>query len=232
MKISLRTEWPSWAMIAGMFLGFGHRLVGDSGPVPVHWNINGQVDQYGSKWEGLLLMPILAAGVYVLMLILPRLDPGRANYDRFEGTYRTIRFAILAFLTLSHAAIIATALGCTFDVTRMTFLAIGVLLLVLGNVMGKIRPNWFCGIRTPWTLSSKLSWTRTHRAGGRLFVLLGLLTIATTFLPPPWNVALFLGPLVMATLWLVIYSYLIWRRDPDRVPPSGTTPADDESTKD
>jgi uncharacterized membrane protein len=196
--------------------------------IPVHWNINGQVDRYGGKWEGLLLMPVVAAGIYLLMLVLPRIDPGRANYDGFQHAYRVIRLAILAFLALFHAAIIATALGCTLDIARLALLANGVLLLVLGNVMGKIRPNWFCGIRTPWTLSSKLSWTRTHRMGGRLFVLLGLLTFGATFLPPPWNVAIFLGPTLLATAWLVIYSYLVWRRDPDRVPPSGTTPAEEQ----
>ena len=227
MKTMLRTEWPQWALIAAMFTASAAAWSIVPERIPVHWGADGQVDGYGNRWEGLLLMPLIAAAVYLGMLLVPRIDPGHANYDRFKNAYLVIRFAILVFFAFFHAAIVATALGCQFDMTRITFLAIGVLFLILGNCLGKIRPNWFCGIRTPWTLSSKLSWSRTHRAGGRLFILLGFLTLATTFLPPPWNVALFLGPVLLVTAWLVIYSYLVWRRDPDRVPPSGTTPAEE-----
>ena len=106
-------------------------------------------------------------------------------------------------------------------------LSMGVVFLVLGAVLGKVRPNWFVGVRTPWTLSSKLSWTHSQRAGGWMFVGLGLATFPAAFLPGPWNLAVVLGGALLATAWLLLYSYFVWGRDPDRVPPAGTTPADE-----
>ena len=101
--------------------------------------------------------------------------------------------------------------------------AVGLLFLVLGNFMGKIRPNWFVGIRTPWTLSSKLSWVKTHRLAGRLFVVMGLLFFMLALFRQPWVVAALVSALVVCLVWMVVYSYLVWRKDPDRVPPAGTT---------
>ena len=106
-------------------------------------------------------------------------------------------------------------------------LLMGVLMVVIGAVSGKVRPNWFVGVRTPWTLSSKLSWTHTHRAASWIFMLLGLATFPAAFLPAPWSLAAVFGSLLLGTVWLLLYSYVLWRRDPDRVSPSGTTPADE-----
>jgi uncharacterized membrane protein len=226
MKFSLRTEWPLWALIA--CIGLASAAVWPMTPerIPVHWNLQGEVDRYGGKVEGLLLLPLVALGIYLLLTFLPRIDPGRANYERFRSAYLAIRFAILALLAVLHATFLLSALGYRLDVARIVFFAIGTLFLVLGNLMGKIRPNWFVGVRTPWTLSSKLSWTRTHRVAGWIMVLWGLVTYAAVLLPIPWGFAVFFSTIVLGTVWLVIYSYLVWRRDPDRIPPAGTTPGE------
>ena len=101
----------------------------------------------------------------------------------------------------------------------------GGLFVVLGNLLGKVRPNWFVGIRTPWTLSSKLAWDRTHRAGGWVFVLLGVLTMATAVLHAGWALRVLGVAGVASLLGLVVYSYVLWRRDPEKTPPAGTQPA-------
>jgi uncharacterized membrane protein len=231
MKIALRTELPQWALIAGMFLASA--VVWSMVPerVPVHWGIDGQVDRYGGKWEGLLITPAIALGVYLLMAFLPLIDPGRANYARFKTAYLVFRIVFLIYMAVIHGAILATALGYRVDVGRVIFLSMGVLFLVLGNFMGKIRPNWFVGVRTPWTLSSKRSWTRTHRAAGWFFILLGLVAIGGGIAPRPGVIAM-IAVGVIGLPSLIIYSYLIWRNDPDRVAPAGTTPADDEPSND
>jgi uncharacterized membrane protein len=231
MKIALRTELPQWALIAGMFLASAAAWPMASERIPVHWGIDGQVDRYGGKWEGLLMTPAIALGVYLLMVFLPRIDPGRANYPRFKTAYLVFRVGFLVFAAVLHGAILLTALGYQVDVGRVVFLSMGVLFLVLGNFMGKIRPNWFVGVRTPWTLSSKRSWTRTHRAAGWFFILLGLVAIAGGIVPRPGVIAMIATALV-GLPFLIIYSYLIWRSDPDRVAPAGPTPADDESSND
>jgi uncharacterized membrane protein len=104
---------------------------------------------------------------------------------------------------------------------------IGGLMVVLGSLLGKIRPNWFVGIRTPWTLSSKTSWTRTHRLGGWLFLLVGLATLVSGAISAPVAFYVLMGGLGLTVVWTVVYSYVVWRGDPDKVPPAGTLPADD-----
>lgn len=114
------------------------------------------------------------------------------------------------------------------DVSTVAPLAVGVMMVLMGSVMGKIRPNWFVGIRTPWTLSSKSSWVRTHRLGGWLLVALGLALAAAAVVSSRAAVAVLIGGPAVTTLWLVVFSYLVWPRDPDKVPPAGTWPADEE----
>jgi uncharacterized membrane protein len=119
-----------------------------------------------------------------------------------------------------------TIRGAAVDISRMTGLLVGALFFLVGNLMGKIRPNWFVGVRTPWTLSSKRSWTRTHRFAGWVFVVGGLCFMGAGVFRAHvmWNVAA--GLLVAGIIATVVYSYLVWRTDPDRVPPAGTEPSD------
>jgi uncharacterized membrane protein len=104
-------------------------------------------------------------------------------------------------------------------------LIFGGLFAVLGAVMGKIRPNWFVGIRTPWTLSSKESWVKTHRIGGWVFILIGLVFVASSTLPAAPGLLISFGTLIIGAAWTVVYSYLVWQRDPVRYPATSTRPA-------
>ncbi len=114
--------------------------------------------------------------------------------------------------------------GVQLDGLTVVPVLVGGLFVVLGSVMGKIRPNWFVGIRTPWTLSSKLSWTKTHRLGGRLFVLMGITLLASEFVGSAWGLLFALAVVAGCLLWMVLFSYLVWRADPEKVPPFGTLP--------
>ncbi len=112
----------------------------------------------------MLLLPPTALGLYLLLLLLPRIDPRRANYAQFRGAYLVLRVAILMFLVLIYGFVLLWTRGIRLDVLVIPILAGG--LLVVMGVMGRVQPNWFVGIRTPWTLSSDLSWRETHRLGG------------------------------------------------------------------
>jgi uncharacterized membrane protein len=103
-------------------------------------------------------------------------------------------------------------------------LAMGALFIVLGNFMGKIRPNWFVGVRTPWTLSSKLSWDKTHRLAGWLFVLMGALFVLLALVPTGWMFAVTMTIDAICLIWMIVYSYLVYRRDPHRTSPAATSP--------
>ena len=195
--------------------------------MPVHWNLEGEVDRYGGRVEGVLLVPLIAIGIYALLLVLPRFDPGRDNYPNFRKAYLTIRVALLLFLAALYGGMLATALGHAVPFGLGITPLVGALFVAIGLVLGKVRPNWFVGIRTPWTLSSKRAWTRAHRLGGWLFTLLGLATLGVSLIDAAAaTLVLVAGSLALAVIVLV-HSYLIWRTDPDRVPPAGTSPADD-----
>jgi uncharacterized membrane protein len=222
MKTNWRVELALLLLIALMF---GAALVvWPSAPsdIPVHWNASGQVDRYGGKFEGLLLLPLMALGLYLLMRYLPNIDPGRLNYARFGGAYTAIRAGVLLLMAGIYAMVIAWVLGSPVDMSRAVPLAVGALFVLFGSVLGQVQPNWFVGIRTPWTLSSTESWSRTHRLGGRLFVALGVLFAVTgAFKLGPFGYVA-VGAAAAGIVVLVVYSYFVWKRDPAKQPPPGT----------
>lgn len=226
MKTWIKVEVPQWLLLGAMF-GAAALFWGRAPErIPVHWNFQGQVDRFGGKFEGLLLLPLIALGVYLLLLLAPRIDPGRANYARFQGAYTAIRIAILALLALIDVGIYAAIFKVPHAMGHLLNFGIGALFIVIGGVLGKVRPNWFVGIRTPWTLSSKQSWTRTHRAGGWVFLASGLATILAACISERVGLVVMLASVGVGCLGLVIYSYLVWRQDPDKLPAAGTRPAD------
>ncbi len=227
MKPSWRSELPLLLLLAAMFVLAAVTWSTAPAQIPVHWGLKGNVDRYAGRLEGLLLQPVLAAFVYALMLVLPKIDPGRANYARFSGAYYAIRASALAVMALIYGVIHLVIRGYAIDMPRTVGLLVGGILFVLGNLLGKIRPNWFVGVRTPWTLSSKLSWTHTHRVAGWVFIFGGIAVMAAGIFQTVFAVgvaAVVMGGGIAGT---VIYSYLVWRRDPNRVPPAGTLPTND-----
>jgi uncharacterized membrane protein len=193
--------------------------------IPVHWGISGRPDRWGGRFEGLLLLPLVGLLTYLVLLLAPRIDPGRANYASFAGAYGTVRLVVLLSMLALQVVMVLAARGHSVDVATLVPLIVGAMFVVLGNLFGKLRPNWFIGIRTPWTLSSKRSWDRTHHAGGWLFILFGFLLMSTALARTTWLIITVIGVIAAGVLGLVVYSYVEWRRDPDKTPPAGTLPA-------
>jgi uncharacterized membrane protein len=229
MKLSWRVEFPQLLIIAAMFAvaAFAWSQVPDR--IPVHWNIHGDVDGWGSKFTGLLLMPIIVFGIYLLTLIVPLVDPGRGNYKNFGKAFAVIRIANVLFMALIYAIVVLAAFGHNVNMSTVVMLATGVLLIVIGNFMSKIRPNWFVGVRTPWTLSSKLSWNKTHHLAGWLFMLIGALFFVMVLAPNFWMMTAIFVFDALCLAWIIAYSYLVYRNDPYRTPPAGTAPNDEPS---
>jgi uncharacterized membrane protein len=224
MKRTWRGEILQLLPAAAMFVAAASCWSYVPNHMAVHWNLQGEADGFSGKAVGLLLLPLVSVGVYLLTLLLPLFDPGRANYQTFASTYNAIRISISLFLAAIYSVIVLVALGYRVDMNTVVGLALGVLFMVLGNVMGKIRPNWFVGVRTPWTLSSKMSWTKTHRLAGWLFIVMGLLAAAWGLLQTAWLFGLMLAVDGGFALLIIVYSYLVYRSDPSRTAPAGTTP--------
>jgi len=181
--------------------------------VPTHWGISGQVDGWSSRTFGAFALPALMLMIWGLCYWLPAIDPRRGNYAKFRGTYDIVVAAILGFMLIVHVAILAVSLGVNVPIPVVISLAVGMMLVLVGNLLPRARPNWFFGIRTPWTLSSDRVWDRTHRLGGRMMVVAGLIIAVSGFAPPPWPGILIGVAAAGAAVVPIVYSYIIWRED-------------------
>ena len=182
--------------------------------IPVHWDMHGNVDRYGSRLEGALALPAGIALMALLVPVLPRIDPRGANYEKFRPTYHLVMNAVLTLMLGVHVAVLATSLGADVPVARLAPAGVGILLLVIGNALPRARPNWMFGIRTPWTLSSERVWERTHRVGGYCMVAAGVVILLSALLPPGRTpVMLFIGAITVASLVPLVYSFVAWRQE-------------------
>jgi uncharacterized membrane protein len=189
----------------------------DGAQVPIHWGIDGRANGWAPKWQGLLLLPAMTGGIALVLAFAPRVDPRSGNIQRSATAYWAIAVAALVLMAVIHVAAVLAATGRSVNIGLIVSLAVGGLFVVVGNFLGKTRSSWIFGIRTPWTLSSELAWTRTHRLGGYLFTLLGVAVIAAALLAPGGVPAfLLLGGVVVLVPLLFAYSYLVWRDDPER----------------
>ena len=184
--------------------------------VPIHWGPDGQVDGYAGKTVGLFLLPLVTSGVAALFWVLPVIEPRRANFEKSGKAYAAIWIGVMLMLAAIDVVAVAAAMGVELDVTLLVLVATGALLIVIGNYLPKVRSNYLMGIRTPWTLTSDLSWTRTHRVGGRLFVVEGLVFIVLGFLQPASEVlfVVLIGGIVVMLMFVFAYSYRVWKTDP------------------
>lgn len=217
MQIEWRKELPHLIVLAALLVVAG--LVWPLAPerMPVHWNLAGEADRFGGKFEGVLVVPLLTLGLYWLLLLIPFFDPRRENYARFQRPYRVIRWSLTLFMAALYGLTLAAAFGRPVDMSLWLSLLMSLLFVVIGGTLDGVQPNWFVGVRTPWTLSSSLSWTKTHRAAKWVFVALGLTFVPLGVWKTPATLALVFATGFGGVAGLVIYSYLIWKSDPDRV---------------
>lgn len=178
-----------------------------------HWNFRGEVDGWSSRSWGAWMIPVIIVFIWGLMRWIPTIDPLRDNYVKFAAAFETVMISVMLFMLLVHAMIIGGALGYPIAVGRVMPVAVGLLFVVIGNLLPRARPNWFFGIRTPWTLSSDRVWERSHRFGGRLFVVGGLLVAMSGLVDSRWSFAILTAVVVVCALASVGYSYLEWKKE-------------------
>ena len=182
--------------------------------VCVHWNAAGECDGYGSKFVGIFLMPIVVAGMVGMFTLIPRIDPRATHIAQSRKAYTVVWVTMLLFFLALHTVLMIELLGHDANIGSYVPLLVGLMFVVIGSYLGRIRSNYFFGIRTPWTLSSELSWNKTHRLGGKLFVLQGVLFMAGAILlaGEVWVYLLLGSSLVLVTV-LMAYSYIVWKGD-------------------
>lgn len=144
--------------------------------LPTHWNFNGEIDGYGHKgWAAFLMPGIMLALSLIIFGALPRFSPAKFEVESFRSTYGLISVLTIALLGYIHGIILWVSLDQTMEVGRALVGGIMIFFIVMGNYMGKVRRNFWMGIRTPWTLASERVWNETHRIGAWSFVGAGIL---------------------------------------------------------
>jgi uncharacterized membrane protein len=176
-----------------------------------HWNEQGQVNGYMPKFWGLFLMPIITLAMFLLFTFIPKIDPLKENIKKFRKYFDSFIVLIIAFMMYVHALTLFWNFGFRFDMGRMMIPALGIVFYYCGVLIEKSKRNWLIGIRTPWTLSSDLVWEKTHKLGGKLFKASGIIAVSGVFFPK-FAFLIFIVPVILSSLFSVIYSYLEYRK--------------------
>ena len=197
------------AAVAGLL--FWNRL---PDPMASHWNVNDQVDGYMSKVWGVFMVPLITLGLFLLFLVIPSIDPLKANIAQFREAFNLFIVLMTAFMLYIHALTLAWNLGYTsFKMSTSMLPAMGLLFIFIGFMLRKAKRNFFIGIRTPWTLSSDRVWDETHRLGAVLFMASGVLAFIGGIFGGMTAFWFLFVPLIGSTLFLLAYSYVLYRRE-------------------
>ncbi|MBU1038955.1 SdpI family protein [Patescibacteria group bacterium] len=213
LKLSVKSEiWP--LLMIAITIGISYYFY-PSLPETVasHWDFRGQVDGWTSKQIHSLLLPGIMAGIYILFLILPYFDPKKERYQEFAKVYHIFKSLIITTFLIVYLATTLYNVGYDLNIGLIIASTIGLLMIIIGNYMGKIKKNWFVGIRTPWTLSNENVWNKTHRVGGWMFIIFGLVIILAPNLPANLALYVFISGALLTTLGTFAYSYFAWRQE-------------------
>lgn len=182
--------------------------------IPTHFGPSGEPDAWGSKFT-VLLYPAILVLVTVLAVPMIKLDPKQGNYERFSKYYYNFFLGFALFFLAMEAANIAIAMGAAINVGSIICFMTGVLLFFVGNMMPKIKQNFFFGIKTPWALTDEENWFKTHRVGGKTFAAGGIAIMIAAFIPGESKIWILLAVILVMTLIPAVYSYLIFKRKND-----------------
>lgn len=176
--------------------------------VPVHWGLNGEPNRYGPKLESFALGALPLILVFFLN-ILPSIDPKKESYKIHTKAYSILILISVIFVSGIDLISLGSILGFNVKVSIFLPIFLGLFFIIMGNYITQIRPNYFVGIRTPWTLSSEHVWRKTHRFGGYVFIVIGLVTLFSILIGS-MGMEIFLGALIIGAGAIFLYSYLIF----------------------
>ena len=181
-------------------------------PMPTHWNAAGEVDGYSSKPVGATIIASIPVLSFVIFKLIPVVSPRGFRTESFTGTLNILMVATVLFGTAIGFGVMRAAQDTSVNISSFVFVAVGLLFVVLGNFLGKVRKNFFLGIRTPWTLASDEVWAKTHRLGGWCFVIAGIVMALMGVAVPASGMEWVVGVVIAIALVPVVYSYFAYRR--------------------
>jgi uncharacterized membrane protein len=181
--------------------------------VASHWNVNDEVNGTMSRFWGALLMPLMSLGMLGLFMLIPNIDPLKANVEKFRDAFNAFIAMIIAFLLYLHFITLFWNLGYqNFKMSLALLPATGLLFIFAGMMLAKAKRNYFIGIRTPWTLSSDSVWDKTHVLGSKMFIVMGVITLFSGFFGVA-GIFVMVASILIASFVPIIYSYILYQQE-------------------
>lgn len=207
MKFNFIKELPIISIVLLPFVYLAYVWNSLPSQVPMHWNYKGEIDDWGDKSSLLLVVFLLPFLTYFLLLVLPKIDP-KNKISLMGGKLDQIKFILVSFMSILSLFIIYISKNQTVTSPNIVLVLVGVLFMSLGNYFKVIQPNYFIGIKTPWTLESPEVWKLTHLLAGKLWVSGGLLIVAGCMvLSEKYSMMFFLSITGIITIIPIGYSY-------------------------
>lgn len=177
--------------------------------VPTHWGVNGEVDGYSSKYFGAFMAPFFMIIIYFSMVFAPRIDPKKKNYPKFNKNFTGFKNVMITFFFGLHMATIIYSLGYEFSMDKFIIIGVGCLFAYIGNIMPQIKPNYFMGLRTPWTLDNEEVWVKSHRIGGKIMFVGGIAILLSAFINGMTSFIVIITVTVVVSVGITVISYFI-----------------------
>jgi len=181
--------------------------------MPIHWGENGEADGFATKINAMILTVGIMALIYFIITFIPRIDPRKENYKYFSKTYNILLNAVLLLFFFVNMSTILQGLGYNVPMSYIAPIMAGLVFIIIGNYLQRVRSNYFMGIRTPWTLSNETVWKKTHRLSGKIFFIGGLLILISAFLPDGYKSVIMWGSIVLCVAIPYLYSYLAYKKE-------------------
>jgi len=183
----------------------------------MHFDLKGNPDRYGNKSELLIMAAALSAMsilIYFGLSNIYKIDPKKYAADNKDRLHR-MGFAIAIFIVALTCFIIYSTSKANMRMSmRYIFAGIGLLLCLMGNYMHTIKPNYFAGLRLPWTLNNEDNWRKTHLLAGKLWFIGGLvIAILCLLVPGTAAIVLFFIATIVLILVPVVYSYRLYKKN-------------------
>jgi uncharacterized membrane protein len=212
----MRKNWEKWVLV-GLVAASVVLAVCLYGVMPekmvTHWGISGQPDGWMSKFWGLAMFPLLNIFMLAVYFIVPIVEPKKENFAQFRGEYDKLMLLVFGVLNYIFVLSYLYNLGVVFDMGKMIMPGLGVMFIVIGSMLSKVKQNYMVGIRTPWTLASEKVWKKTHALGGKLFMVSGGLTLLAVFLPSNWGFWIAIGSILAVSLAVMVYSWIEFKKE-------------------
>jgi uncharacterized membrane protein len=207
-KIKKEFPYLSIAILPSIYLAYIWNKLPKK--VPMHMQLNGEVDRWGNKSELLFMIFMLTGFTYLIFLFLPKIDP-KQKLQSMGKKFDSLRLLLTVFMSVLAIYILYSIQNQNTKPT-LVFPLVGLLFAFLGNYMKTMKPNYFMGIRTPWTLENEEVWRKTHLLGGKLWFVGGLVMTLTFFLEPQLQFYTFMSIVAVISIIPIVYSYLEFKK--------------------